>query len=659
MAVDLSKPGYAVEKSHKFDESVEQMVISQLVQGELTTAKTNQRADEAEFQSEVDLLDSVRTEKDYEWNSDIRIPEFVSQMHTQSAIDAGQYFTARDFVECFIQDPSQEALDSAAASKELINRTLNQRHLHHYQKFMRARNLTNLTGRCYIQCFWEKETRKIIKTRRKVVKLDVDIFGRKMTDPVNQIPATRTQEESYDVEEPYIDRWNYDVIDPRNVFMDNEYVYSLQDKKYFWVRTEKSLYDLMDDAERMGYFNLEILQGMKPPAETDTSRETYNKEKPQEQPAKPVNPNFDIYTRYGKYWCRVTKRNALNEPLEGEPGIDPATMLPYKDAEFIEMIQSYAEGNGMTVMIRFQPTPFRDVDRNTYRPVIRGLCYIHPTNDGGVGDGKHSRELQIAIDDTFNIAQDRVMLATLPTLKKKKYQDDDNASLFFAPDHVMEVTNIEDVKEFKIEDDVEGALRQIAMLVGKMQQLNALAPPALSQVPEDSSTTATAVAGAQAGTNSRTNYKSLTFENTALTEMYWMINQMSYAFASRETLEKLMGEKFYDFRPGLDYWYKAVSQAIESEFSKQNKVKSWSNVLGLVAPMQHPDTPNAVNYILKKIFEYLGDEFVNFQENLLNPNKPYLGTGSASAGPSGGGPSNQAGLPQSTTEQATREAANV
>jgi len=156
----------------------------------------------------------------------------------------------------------------------------------------------------------------------------------------------------------------------------------------------------------------------------------------------------------------------------------------------------------------------------------------------------------------------------------------------------------------------------------------------------------------------RTNYKSLTFENTALIDLYWMIQQMTWRFAKPETGLKLMGDKIYDFNPTKDYYYKPVSASIESEQSKIMKRKEWATVLGYVSQLQHPNAVKLVNYILSEIAKLMGDEYANFANKLLDESIPIEqggGGGGQQTNPAMPAVSNQNLLPMSTSEVATRE----
>ena len=650
------------EADHKYDKRIETHISAIVVDNEYQTSKANKNIENAEFESFVSLFESEGTDREYEWMSDISLPEFPSHMLTQSSIDVAQYFQTRDFTEVYLEDESDEALKHAAAAKECINRTLNQRHLYHYQKYVRSKLINHLQGNVYIECRWEQKLRStVVDYERRVEELDVDEYGNPIIDRELQTPARRLVEEPVMGDVPVVDRFNYDVYDPRNVFTDNKYVYSLQEKDYVTFRSEKTIDDLKADAVKAGYFNLDVLAEIRSDGNTETAMETRDKDEGQARPDKTPSKPYDILRRYGKFWCTVTEWDENDEPLTVKPGLD-VNGEPLEDAELLECVITHALTGSSKVLIGFHLQPYLDAEGNPYRPILRGLCYIHPTSDDGIGDGKYSREIQAAIDDTFNISNDRVMLATMPTLKTKKYSSEDNDTIYFEPGHKMEVEHPDDIVEFKMDDNIVGALNQINMLTGKMQQVTSIYPTTMGKGPEMASTTATAVAGAESRTDMRTNYKSMTFENTALTDLYWMIMQMTWQFAKPETGVKLMGEKVYDFDPQKDFYYKPVSASIESEQTKQMKVQRWTQVLGYVAQLGHPDAAKLTNYILSQIFKYMGDEYANFGDKLLNPDVPIDqggGGGAEQVGAGGTATSNQYGMPQSATEQGARGGFNV
>ena len=114
-----------------------------------------------------------------------------------------------------------------------------------------------------------------------------------------------------------------------------------------------------------------------------------------------------------------------------------------------------------------------------------------------------SRNVQIALDDTFNISNDRIMLGTLPTLKVKRYESEDNPDIYIEPGHKIPLENPrEDLEELVISSDVSGAMQQMDMLIAKMQQVDAIQPPSMGQTGL-ASTSATAIAGADQGTDMR------------------------------------------------------------------------------------------------------------------------------------------------------------
>lgn len=645
--------------NYRFGEEKESKVNQLLLDGEYALNKKNRSDEDAEFDSYIDLLDSIREPKQYDWMSDIRLPEFISHVLTQASIDADQYFKTRDFVEAYLEDEGDEAKANAEAAKECINRTLNQRHLYHYQKYMRGKLLNNLVGRVYARCWWEKQTKEEIVGERETVKpLDIDVYGNPMVDDSMQKRAFERAMEPVTAVVPVIDRFNYDIVDSRNVVTDNTYVYSIQDKRFVYIRTESSLQRLKGDAVDMGYFNLEALDELSSTSETGTSKETYNsgRTSAKYEKGRSLDKEFDLIERFGKFWCMVTKRDENGYAVEGEIGVDEEGK-PKEGAEFIETIIAWAVADSCKVMIRFQPNPFRDFAGNPYRPLIRGLCYIHPLTDGGMGDGKHVRELQLAIDDTFNVGQDRVLLATIPTLITKKYEAEDNPDIYIEPGHRIPLENPhEDINWLEITDNVGGALSQIQLLRNMMQQTDAVFPTTMGDVPGLASTTATAIAGAESRTDKRLNYKSLTYENTFLTELYWMILQMTWQFAHPDTGYKLIGEKVYNFDPSKDYYYKPLSQSIETEYAKANKIKLLIQILQFIINVQHPDIVRMFNYLLTQILKNMGDEFANFGSVLLDPKKPIMPENAGTPpGVSGTPTSNQNGTPMPAMEQAARE----
>lgn len=637
---------------------IEDQLIKRIYDDELGTARRNKSSEDADFEGYINLLDSVREPKQYEWMSDVRLPEFISHVLTQASIDANQYFQSRDFVDVYIQDPSDEALSSADSAKELINRTLNQREIFHYSKYMRAKTLNNMVGKVYAKCWWEQEFEdRITGYKPRRIPKNIDENGEPIVDPENQTPAYDEIQEPVREKVAIVDRFNYDILDPRNVFTDNKYVYSLQQKDYIFVRDEVDLDQILKDAEKMNYFGLE--QFTKEPetfAETETSTETYNKgmntPKYEREPF-PAIKKFDLYERFGKYWAIVKSLDETGYPLEVEPGIDEFGKIK-EGAAYIEMIITVIVDGSDKRLIRFQPTPYRDANGKPYRPLIRGLCYIHPTNDGGIGDGKHVKELQLALDDTFNISNDRVMLATLPTIGVKRYATEDSTDVFFEPGHTIPLENpSEDINPIEIKDDIQGALNQIQLIRSMMQQVDAIYPTTMGDVPGLASTTATAVAGSETRSNMRASYKSLTFENTFLVDLYWMILNMTWQFAQPETGLKLMGEKVYNFDPSKDFFYKPITATIEPEYAKEAKVKNYSTILGYAVNLQHPDMVKLINYILAKMFENMGDEYANFGDKLLNPEIPAM-SGSAPMATEQTPMSNQNMVPMSGQEMTAR-----
>lgn len=606
---------------------------------EIETSQNNHSQGDNEYESYLGILSGERDEKTYEWQSDIRIPVFMAHYLTQSSIEVAQNFQTRDFVEVKINDPSDIAKAAAESSKELINRTLNQRELYYYQKFVRAKGINNLSGRVWLKCWWEQEfENKQVGSKVEIEELDVDINGDPLIEEW-QVPAARENEVPVFEEVAIRDTFNYDVWDQRNVFTSNEYVYSAQQKEWIIFRSEVTLSKLKAMAEQNDYFNLDKIG--KPPDVTETKQNSYQKDNTKDEASTSAQTPFDIYERYGKAWYK-----------NGKIGIDDSGEV-LKGATYEECIVTIVKDRYQKHLIGFKQTHFVDANGLPYKPAIRGLCYIHPSEDNGMGDGQNIREIQTAIDDTFNVSQDRTILSTMPSLRGKRSSVEDNTSILIEPMGMMMLDDVNDVQEFKISADTMGALQQLAYLEDKGSQVDMINETTTGGVPSVASTTATAVASATQGTNTRQNYKSLTYTYTVDVEFYWMIQQMTYAFAQEDTAMKLMGDKAYDFNPSLDYNYSPLSQSIEPESSKMNKRNQWMQIVQIFSQSAHPNAPKMVNYAMGEMVKLMGDEYENASKKFLDESQP-MQPGDQSPEQGGVPTQNEYGQQQSPEEMGVR-----
>lgn len=629
----------------RFGEDIESRMASDIVSGEYQTGVDNNQRLRDDFQDFVDLLDAERGEREYEWMSDIRLPEFASIFLTQSSMDVASYFTQREFVDVMLEEGTPDAETASRAAKKCINKTLNRRDLYHYLKFIRSRQIASLLGPAYLKCWWEKDYSNAI----------TGIEWEEDEKDAGSVIGRLKKEEFLSK-----DCFNYGVIDPRNVFTSEEYTYSVQDKEWVIIQSAKTIEMLEDEQVNAGYFNLDKLKGggvLRSQTETGWSEREEGNEKQSAETSLPK--YFDIIERYGKYWAIVEQvDNFTGQPVKIKPGIGKDGE-PLDGAELIECVIIFARAGSTTTLIAFHPQPYLDANNRPYRPIIRSLCYPHPISDDGFGDGRHSRELQYAIDDTFNVSNDRTMLATLPVLTVARQNNEDNDTLFLKPDHVIELDDpSKDLKELTINDNIAGAMNQLAMLKNGMQEVTNTYPSTMGNLGGiKSSTTATAIAGADAHANKRGNFKATTFEYTGLTELYWMILQMTYQFAEPETAVDLMGELASNFDPTREYYYKPVSSAIEEEYSKQNKIQTALGMLQTFAPLaaSHPSGPKVLNQLMARVLRLQGEEYNEMAGIFFDEAQPFSdGSGTPENGPGATPISNQSGVPMSMAEQSVR-----
>lgn len=613
------------------------------------------------------MLENKRLEKEYDWLSNVSLPELSSIILTSASNQANQLFRTRDFVEVKLSGTNPGDERKCQAAKLTLNNTLNRKDLYHYQKYMRLTTINLLHGNVYCLCGWDQETR-MVRVGEELIRqeLDIDEYGNPLINSEIQNPAIRYTPQPVYKEEILKDHFTYEVFDPRNVFTDNKYTYSAQEKDWITFRDEVFYDDLKRQQTKFEYFNLDIIKkaSLSNLRETDVSRETYNNASNRQESSQSPLKYFERFRRYGKFMVEVVTSDQNGYPDLIKPGYDELGEQA-SNAELMDTIITVVIVEGQEILIGFAPNRFRDTKGNTYKPIVRTLCYIHPTKDTGLCDGILLKDLQIAVNDSFNIGADRTRLATLPVFQIRRLSAENNPTLYIEPEHFIEVENMDDVKEIVIRDDIAGTINLTAMLTNKMQQVSATYPTTMGDIPTKASTTATAIAGAESRGDLRANYKSLTIEYTLFPDFYWFILQGTAQFARKETAIKLMGEEYlYDFDPDQDYTYSPITSQIEQEHGKYRKLQNIDNMISRVAAIPNPNTPKLLNYLLSKAFDLMGDQFPDYKKYLLDESympPEQLGAGGVQQPRlmQGDVASNQNGMPQSMQEQSVRSLMNV
>lgn len=643
-----------------------QETVTSHLTDEFSVAQRNMDKFHKDFEDYYNLLHCVRTNKGEEWESDIALPEFTARILTQLGNFVSQYFSSRDFVEPDIDSDDPRDVAEAKAGKTLLNYILNRKDLYYYPKIVRTITTAFMSGFAVIKGWYEQEIEPIIAGYEYKSEPERDEYGEYLAedgtvfgDPYTQKPKMRQWEEPIYSHKVLRDTPNFDVYPIQNVYFDLKYAYSLQDKEYVIFETEMTLDELRADAPRCGYFNLEMLEGLEESSE-EAGQDTYAKDDGVEDPAKRVSPVFMVYERWGKYPVLVKERDENGKPVKYEPGFDKYGDF-HKDAENLECIVSYVKrknGDGGARLIRFQVSPHKK------RPMVRFLCYIDPIKDAGFGDGEMGKELQLAVNDNFNLMNYRTKLATTPAFKAKRFSGIDE-KIKISPEKPIFVENLDDLIEFQIRDNIQGGLANHGMLTQNMDYVMATSPQTMGHSPERGETATQASIIAERA-NIRIGMKSMNLEFVGFTELYDMILALCDDFMLPETLEKILGKLAPAYNPEREDRYKPVSQALETEASKQFKIRMYDQLLGRIVQMQNPKTPMVVNYIMGQIIELMGSNFKHFKRFMFEEDPASVMLYQIAAG--GGGqaptpnpppgamaPQNQTGLPQSNPEQQIRQ----
>jgi hypothetical protein len=637
-----------MDEKHFFDEDLENIITRQC-NDEYTLAKRNQQAAMSDFEANLDIVECKRTEKAYDWMSDVFIPEAPSIFLTEASHEAAQYFATRDFVDIYLEDGKDpKQVLSCTVAKKVINASLNNRNIHHYMKYMQAREINRLAGYVYALCWWEQETKQVQKGTQRWLEADMDEQGNMMMNEMGQ-PSYSPRERPVMDEIVLRDQFNWMPLDPRNVFpIDNRYTYSAQEETGILVRSEKTYWELKKDEKKNNYINLDILKEWDSAAETETSAESYNKGENTTK-VKTTHGSFDVIERFGSAWAKVTTRDKFGFATEAIPGLVDGE--PTEDAEFILMRITYIYKGSQKLLIRYQPEPLRDGTGMPYMPIVRGINYPHAVKKNGMSDAKYLRELQVAMNDTINASNDRVMLSTFPTFIGSSLEDG-NDSIFFEPEHLIQLRDPspDNFREIKISSDTSGAINQFGLFRAAGQQVASVYPNTMGD-PGTADITATAIAGADSRANVRNNYKSLTAENTFLNDFYWMILNMTWQFMHPKTAMSLMTrDELLAFNPVGDYTFQPVTSNIELEHNKYKKIQNYDQMVGRLQGLAqgNPAIIPIIGYIVGRQLELMGSEYRAIQPMIENLQKTPMRPEPGRQGP-GGPPEQMSNLPQPMT----------
>ena len=617
-------------------------IIMEKTEAELSVDMQNHERANQDFELYQNIFNLVPVAPEEDWMSNTVLPEFQTEIIVQSGIEAAQEFRRRDFVEIYPESKDEKHLLAGEANKECINRELNQRHIHYFQKRMRASGIKNMEGNVYFRCKWERKTIMNRSTERQTIPLEEPIPGGQQETVINV---------DVEQEEIIFDRFNIDVLDPRNVFLSPEITYSISDKKRVSVQYDTDIGEMEAEQELMAYFNLDKVSDALENTEAqptdvvqgdDTEDKAFVYEHTSLKPIKAVEIHLHEWV-------------LPKDDLEIEPGVD-IKGNPVKNAVLMKIIKAFVTVGNKKILVRYQRYPFRDPFGNTYNPIVGGKCYIHPTEDMGFGDGRASYPLEIARNAIFNMGIDRVTLATLPSLKAGTASAQEFRKTWaFEPNAVFEAFDPNDLQEFKLSDDITGVSVIMDRLTTAQQAASASFPTAQGGLPL-ASTTATATAASESRTDARSFYKGLTYNHTALMEIYDRIIWMYWQFAKPETAKEAFGDKIVDFNPFLDHTFKTVTEAFETESSRQAKIAILDNMFSQIAQIQNQKVPGLLNEIIVKKFKLLGDEYENIVSKLLDEEEEFVAGGAQGSLPNNAGPgaTNQTGLAISGPEAGVR-----
>lgn len=652
-----------IETDAPFSDDIQKHILDWLSR-EFATAKRNMKPFHDAFREYYDMI-HCRRDKKNDYEPDIFLPEFTSRLLTQIGNFVSQYFSSRDFVETRVNSEDPKDVAEGRASKKLLNTILGEKETHYFHKLCRLLMFVNPGGFGVIKGGYDQRTEKKLTGYQPSVEYATDNDGNIIAedgtvyeDPYSQRPAKVQRQIPIYQDVVTKDRPVFDVYPVTHVHYDQKYAYSLQDKEYVYFETEMTLDALKRDQAQMGYFNLKRLEAMEKPPDANEQNKPHSVEGTAEEPPVKVSPVFKILERWGT-WPMIEQRDEMGNVTGYKPGIDTLGNID-NDAVHLEGIITYAAEGEECVpleLIRFQRSP------HSNRPMARFLCYVDAVKDSGFGDGETSKELQVAANDTFNLNAYRTEMATKLGFKAKRWAGvDENIEL--SPKKAILLENMDDLQEFKVQDDIQGGMFQLNMLSSRMDDVMATGANFRGQS-ADRRETATVGAIMDRRADIRMSLKTSTLEWIGFAEFYDMMLTLCNDFMLPQTLVDLIGKDAFFYNPKREDKFEPVSQSLETEESKQFKIKLWDQILGRIVGFQNPKTPMAINYILGQVLELMGGDFKHFRQFMFEEdqktNMLYMlatgakGQGATANAPGGPGmPQNQYALPQPGAEQMTR-----
>jgi len=630
---------------------------------ELDIAKKNNAKVEENFSIIYNMVHCIRNSKPNDWESDISLPEYTSRILTQLGNFVSQYFSSTDYVEPDIDSDDPKDIAESKAAKALLNTILKDPDNYYYHKIVRLLNFVDNMGYGIIKGGYEQEIVQEFSHMAQKSDLAIDPLtgvpiaedGTPYVDTVMQRPKFEIREEPQFRDKVVKDRPVFDVWPNQNVYMSPEYCYSLNDKEYVIFECERTLSRLQAEKDSMGYFNLDFLKEIDPAGARGTK--TYNQDGDNEEQPQPPEKTFTLFERWGKYPAKQNSEGEYVPAINEDGTFDP-------EAELVECVIHFVQEREADAPIRV--IGFRK-SRNSYRPMARFLCYVDMVNDNGFGDGEVNRELQIAIDDNFNIMAYRTQLAAKPSFKGKRYAGIPE-KVKTGPNHVTMLENIQDLEQWIIQDNPSGANLQHNLLASRMDYAMSTSPNQMGMA-ADRAETATVASITNQNSNIRLGMRSMNLEFIGFSDFYRMLLTLCNDFMLPETLDELIGKELASaYNPKRKDRFRPVSQALQTEEGKNFKIKTWQGVLGMIAGIQNPKTPMAINYILGQILELMGGQFKHFKKFMLEEDPETMLLYTLATGAKGmpsvpappnpqAPPQNQQGQPQRGPEQQMRQAA--
>jgi hypothetical protein len=359
-------------------------------------------------------------------------------------------------------------------------------------------------------------------------------------------------------------------------------------------------------------------------------------------PQSDIYADVEIYERQGLF-------NVYKEDGEWIPCLDKSD-IGEKEYKQKQMIATVAKTGGTPILIRFEENPAEMI---TY---IDLHIYFDEERWQSMGMVEPFKDIQTAINDNLNAMFDEIWKNLMPPVVVNKFALWDWDTMQYAPQQRWLVGGnpAEAFLPMAPSNITRDAWNKHSLLDAEIQLTSAITPPMQGSGKEKTATLATLNAQYSMG---KLDFLVKMIEQTALIPSAQMDVMFAKKFAHPLTFQTIIGSPFV-FGDWEDiYKYQPCAAAVKLEAQKEVEIQQDLQLMQIVAPMQNPNTPKIMNFLLGNILRNRNMPKMAdmFDEEYFEPSSEEGKLEMMKRRMNSSAPSNEQGIPMGQEQAGVRE----